>query len=88
MDIKNTLKEKPGIQVCGFYIFSWKFFEKASRIQNFRILEPLIDFIQLFFDVAAPVPKNVFPLKNLNFGGKPVEGYATHFSHIPLINEK
>ncbi len=29
---------------CGFYIFSWKFDEKASQIQNFRILETLVDF--------------------------------------------
>jgi hypothetical protein len=30
--------------IYGFYIFSWKFIEKPSQIQNFRILEPLVSF--------------------------------------------
>jgi hypothetical protein len=40
------------------------FFEKASRIQNFRILEPLIDFI-LNFKVCKIMTKNSLPIQIL-----------------------
>jgi hypothetical protein len=43
--------------ICGFCIFSQKFFEKPSRIQNFRILESLIDFI-FNFKVCKFMTKN------------------------------
>jgi hypothetical protein len=32
-------------QIYGFYIFFKKFIKKSSQIRNFRILEPLVDFI-------------------------------------------
>jgi hypothetical protein len=32
-------------QILGVYIFPWKYTKKPSQIQNFRILEPLVDFI-------------------------------------------
>ncbi len=32
-------------QIYGFYIFSKNNIKKSSQIQNFRILQPLVDFI-------------------------------------------
>jgi hypothetical protein len=39
----------PSPQAYGFYIFSWKFAKKASEIQVFRILVPLVDFTLKFY---------------------------------------
>jgi hypothetical protein len=54
----------------------------------FEILTKCLEIYSVIFCCGGASIKKYFPLKNLNFGGKPVEGYATYFSHVPLINKK
>jgi hypothetical protein len=42
----------------------------------------------VIFWSGACIKKKNFPLKNLNFGGKPVKGYATSFENFTNTNTK
>ncbi len=53
----------PLLQIYGFYIFPSQYFKKASQIQIFRILEPLVDFIfnfEVYTAVFLKTPDKFF----------------------------